>query len=125
MENKKNLSFSKEVAETLGIECAIILNLFKNNKLGNISTYEDLQNSLKKELSFIDDTLLNDSINKLISFNLIDLDKSEAIIQNNFTPNKNIESRQLDSNWDPSSETLDIINTVSYTHMTLPPILIV
>ena len=80
MENKKNLSFSKEVAETLGIECAIILNLFKNNKLGNISTYEDLQNSLKKELSFIDDTLLNDSINKLISFNLIDLDKSEAII---------------------------------------------
>ena len=53
MENKKNLSFSKEVAETLGIECAIILNLFKNNKLGNISTYEDLQNSLKKELSAV------------------------------------------------------------------------
>ena len=116
MENKKNLSFSKEVAETLGIECAIILNLFKNNKLGNISTYEDLQNSLKKELSFIDDTLLNDSINKLISFNLIDLDKSEAIIQNNFTPNKNIESRQLDSNWVPSSETLDIINMAEITN---------
>ena len=32
MGKKENLSFSKEVAETLGLECAIILDLFNKNK---------------------------------------------------------------------------------------------
>lgn len=116
MKNKENLSFSKEVAETLGIECAIILNLFENNKLGIISSYGDLQNSVKKELSFIDNIVLNDSINKLVAFNLINLNKNEAIIQNNYEPNKNLESRQLDHSWMPSSETLEIIDMTGITN---------
>tara|TARA_B100000927_G_C16445496_1_gene461564 strand:- start:351 stop:1145 length:795 start_codon:yes stop_codon:yes gene_type:complete len=110
LKNKENLSFSKEVAETLGIECAVILDLYKNNKLGNISSHEDLQDSLKKELTFINETNLNDSINKLIAFNLINLNKNKEASDNIYSPPRNNESRKLDISWMPSSETLDIIN---------------
>ena len=46
--NKNELSFSKEIAETLGIESAIILSLYKDNKLDDISSKQGLLESVKK-----------------------------------------------------------------------------
>ena len=51
------ISFSKEVAETLSIESAIILQKTKENKYKNISSKDKLLTALKNELSFIDDSV--------------------------------------------------------------------
>ena len=40
--NKNELTFSKEIAETLGIESAVILNLYKENSLDDISAMQGL-----------------------------------------------------------------------------------
>ena len=52
MDNDNNISFSSEVAETLGIECAVILSLYKNDKLNDVSSLNSILNSTKKILSF-------------------------------------------------------------------------
>ena len=75
MKSKNDLSFSAEVAETLGLECAIILSLYNKNELEDISTYDNLVNSLKKSLKFIDVEIIKDSINTLLKFELIDIKK--------------------------------------------------
>ena len=69
MKIKNDLSFSTEVAETLGLECAIILSLYNKNELEDISTYDNLVNSLKKSLRFIDVVeIIKESINTLLNF---------------------------------------------------------
>ena len=111
MENKGYLSFSSEVAETLGVECAIILNLFKDNKLDDISSYDSFLNSIKKNLSFIDEETIKKSLNTLIKFDLIDLERNTSKTDYSIkTPGKSSESRALNSEWGPSDETIEIIN---------------
>ena len=50
--NKNELTFSKEIAETLGIESAVILNLYKENSLDDISSMQGLLESVKKNVPF-------------------------------------------------------------------------
>ena len=73
MDNDNNISFSSEVAETLGIEYAVILSLYKNNKLNDVSSLNSILNSTKKILSFIDEKKIKDSLDTLIRFELIEL----------------------------------------------------
>ena len=111
MKNKGYLSFSSEVAETLGIECAIILNLFKDNKLDDISSYDGFLNSIKENLSFIDEETIKKSLNTLIKFDLIDLERNISKTDYGVkTPGKSSESRVLNAEWGPSDETIEIIN---------------
>ena len=110
MENK-NLSFSAEVAETLGIESAIILDLYKQNKLDNISSYEDLINSILKHISFIEISIIKSSLDKLIKFDLIKMTDSK--IEKKYkvkSPGVNHETNKLNKDWGPSPETKEIIN---------------
>ena len=71
------ISFSKEVAETLSIESAIILQKTKENKYKNISSKNKLLTALNNELSFIDDSVIKNSINELARFRLLDSDLTE------------------------------------------------
>ena len=71
------ISFSKEVAETLSIESAIILQKTKENKYKNISSSDKLLTALKNELSFMDDSVIKNSINELARFRLLDSDLTE------------------------------------------------
>ncbi len=110
MENK-NLSFSAEVAETLGIESAIILDLYKQNKLDDISSYEDLINSILKHISFIEISIIKSSLDKLIKFDLIKMTDSK--IEKKYkvkSPGVNQETNKLNKDWAPSPETKEIIN---------------
>ena len=110
MENK-NLSFSAEVAETLGIESAIILDLYKQNKLDNISSYEDLINSILKHISFIEISIIKSSLDKLIKFDLIKM--ADSKIEKKYkvkSPGVNQETNKLNNDWTPSTETKEIIN---------------
>ena len=110
MENK-HLSFSAEVAETLGIESAIILDLYKQNKLDNISSYEDLINSILKHISFIEISIIKSSLDKLIKFDLIKM--ADSKIETKYkvkSPGVNQETNKLNNDWVPSTETKEIIN---------------
>lgn len=60
------LSFSKEVAETLGLESAIILELYKTNKIFNSRSIEDLIESIKIEAAFLSNAAIEESLQKLI-----------------------------------------------------------
>ena len=110
MENKY-LSFSAEVAETLGIESAIILDLYKQNKLDNISSYEDLIDSILKHISFIEISIIKSSLDKLIKFDLIKMVDSK--IEKKYkvkSPGINQGTNKLNNDWVPSTETKEIIN---------------
>ena len=110
MERDKKLSFSIEVAETLGLESAIILNLYQQNKLEDISSYKNLLDSVLVHISFIDISKLKDSLDKLIKFDLIQINGSKLKEDYQIrAPGKNKEINKLNNNWAPSSETKEII----------------
>ena len=117
MEKGENLSFSKEVAETLGLECAIILNLFKKIESSDISSQDRLLAYAVNALPFIDPLKIKKSIDKLNQFNLIDFDKESSkkdyVIKR---PSKNLESRQIHPDWQPSEDTLEIVNMTSISN---------
>ena len=52
----------------------MILNLYKENKLDDISSMQGLLNQLKKYVSFFDDQTINTCLAKLIQFNLLKID---------------------------------------------------
>ena len=118
MEKGENLSFSKEIAETLGLECAIILNLFKEIESSDISSQDRLLAYTVNALPFIDSLKIKKSIDKLNQFNLIDFDKESSkkdyVIKK---PSKNLESRQIDPDWQPSEDTLEIVKMLSLIHI--------
>ena len=117
MEKGENLSFSKEVAETLGLECAIILNLIKEIESSDISSQDRLLAYAVNALPFIDPLKIKKSIDKLNQFNLIDFDKESSkkdyVIKK---PSKNLESRQIDPDWQPSEDTLEIVKMTSISN---------
>lgn len=117
MEKGENLSFSKEVAETLGLECAIIFNLFKEIESSDISSQDRLLAYAVNALPFIDPLKIKKSIDKLNQFNLIDFDKESSkkdyVIKK---PSKNLESRQIDPDWQPSEDTLEIVKMTSISN---------
>jgi len=84
LSSEKNLSFSSEVAETLGVECAIILNQYNENLLEDISSLDNLIKSTKKNVSFLDEEKIKDSINTLIKYQLIE---EKLIIENDIKIN--------------------------------------
>ena len=107
---EENLSFSKEVAETLGLECAIILNLFKKNKLNEISSYENILESISNNIPFMNQNVIEESVNKLNKFNLIELNQKSQ--KNHYVvkkPPQTSKSGKIDNDWRPSNDTLEII----------------
>ena len=117
MDKRENLSFSKEVAETLGLECAIILNLLKESESNDISSQDRLLAYVINTLPFIDPQKIEKSIDKLNKFNLIDFDKEPS--KKDYAikkPSKNLESRQIDPDWQPSEDTLEIIKMTSISN---------
>jgi len=110
LKSENDLSFSTEVAETLGLECSIILSLYNKNDLEDISSYEGLVESAKKKLNFININVIKESIKKLISFDLISTD--DGVIKNYKikTPNKSYQSSQIQFDWDPSDEAKEVLS---------------
>ena len=48
----KKISFSEEVAETLGLESAVILDLYNKNILNN-NSYDDLFTAIKENATYL------------------------------------------------------------------------
>ncbi len=112
MSNEDNLSFSSEVAETLGIECALIFNQYNENLLEDTSSLEGLIESTKKNLRFLDEKKIKESINTLIKFQLISVSIGAYKLKE---PKKNMDSSQLDIEWTPSPEVNEVLNMTEIT----------
>jgi hypothetical protein len=65
------ISFSKDVAETLGIEAAIILELYQQNKITYSGDSELFKTLVKQELPFIEHALIEACLKKLLNYKLI------------------------------------------------------
>ena len=105
----KKISFSKEVAETLGLESAIILDLFNQNILNN-NSYDDLFSSIKENAKYLSAAKIKSSIDKLVKYNFINVhnaNKTENFVVR--SASKNTDSNSLSDNWMPSKETNEVI----------------
>jgi len=106
------LSFSKEVAETLGLESAIILELYKTNKIFNSRSIEDLIESIKIEAAFLSNAAIEESLQKLIKYKFININNNTY--SSNYSirlPTKsNFERIKIDNNWQPSKEAIEVLN---------------
>ena len=78
MKSEDDLTFSSEVAETLGIECSVILSLYKKNELNDVSSFQNLVSCVKESLPFINDQIINESLNKLIKYELIEFSSNSS-----------------------------------------------
>ena len=112
MSNEDNLSFSSEVAETLGIECALILSQYNENLLEDTASITGLIESTKKNLRFLDEKKIKESINTLIKFQLISTSRKTHKLKE---PKKSMDSCQLDIEWTPSSEVNEVLNMTEIT----------
>ena len=106
------ISFSKEVAETLSIESAIILQKTKENKYKNISSKDKLITELKNDLSFMDDSVIKNSINELARFRLLDNDLTEKKTESSnlkLPRASNFEKNIFTDKWKPSDEAIEVL----------------
>ena len=105
----KKISFSEEVAETLGLESAVILDLYNKNILNN-NSYDDLFNAIKENATYLSAETIKSSVDKLVKYKFIKVhgdDKKQNFLVR--SASKNIESNSLSDNWMPSNETYEVI----------------
>ena len=106
--NNEDLNFSPEVAETIGLEEAIILSIYKKNLQIGFNNSSEISNYLKKNISFISEIKIENSVDKLIRLKLIEFsDKKNYSLRK---PSINLGINTIDENWEPSNEAMDIIN---------------
>ena len=65
-----NLSFSKDVADTIGVEAAVILKFIEDNKISS-SSIEDIAEIILEKFSFMEERKIVSSIEKIASLGLI------------------------------------------------------
>jgi len=78
LEDSDKFSFSKDVAETLGLETAIILELYQKHKSQISGNSEKFLSTINQELPFISQSKIKSSFDKLLKYKLIDT-KVESI----------------------------------------------
>ena len=66
LKSSEKISFSKDVADTLGVESAIILELYQTHKISNSRDVDAIKESLSDIAPFLDQNNLEKNINKLI-----------------------------------------------------------
>ena len=64
--NSDNLSFSKDVADTIGVEAAVILKFIEDNKI-SLNSIEDIAEIILEEFSFMEEKEIVSSIEKIVS----------------------------------------------------------
>ena len=105
----KKISFSKEVADTLGLESAVILDLYNQNIL-NTASYDDLFSSIKENAAYLSTEKIKSSVDKLVKYKFVIVNgmhkKQDFEVR---SASKNNDSNSLNNNWIPSDETYEVI----------------
>jgi hypothetical protein len=95
------ISFSREVAETIGLESAIILEYLKSKKIDISNPVKDLVNLVKNDLPFIHHEIVKKSVDKLVNYKLI----PNSVNNNEPATDKT----KINPAWSPSKEALEIL----------------
>jgi len=105
----KKISFSKEVAETLGLESAVILDLYNQKVLDN-NSYDDLFSSIEENAKYLSAEKIKTAIDKLVKYKFITVrennGKQDFVVR---SASKNTDSNSLTDAWMPSNETYEVI----------------
>jgi len=105
----KKISFSKEVAETLGLESAVILDLYNQKVLDN-NSYDNLLSSIEENAKYLSVEKIKSAIDKLVKYKFITVRENNG--KQNFvvrSASKNTDSNSLSDEWMPSNETYEVI----------------
>ena len=105
-----DLSFSQDVAETIGVEAAIILKFIEDNKITS-NSLEDISEIILEKFSFMEEKKIVSSIEKIAGLGLIKIKFNRYKRVNLKLPHRS-GSNKLDimnSNWEPSSEAIEVL----------------
>ena len=105
-----NLSFSKDVADTIGVEAAIILKFVEDNEITS-NSIEDIAEIISEKFSFIEEQKIISSLEKIAGLGLIKIksDKYRKVklkLPHRLGTNK---SNIMNSDWEPSSEAIEVL----------------
>jgi hypothetical protein len=109
---ESRIYFLKEIAETLSIETAIVLQKTIEEKYKKISSKDDLTAALVHELSFMSQSVIQQSIEELIRFGLLEINfcqkdpKESNLI---FAKANKSKMNMITDNWKPSDEALEVL----------------
>ena len=105
-----NLSFSKDVADTIGVEAAVILKFIEDNKISS-NSIEDLAEIISEKFSFMEEQKIVSSLEKIAGLGLIKIksDKYRKVklkLPHRLGTNR---SNIMNSDWEPSSEAIEVL----------------
>ena len=105
-----NLSFSKDVADTIGVEAAIILKFVEDNEITS-NSIEDIAEIISEKFSFMEEQKIVSSLEKIAGLGLIKIksDKYRKVklkLPHRLGTNK---SNIMNSDWEPSSEAIEVL----------------
>ena len=105
-----NLSFSKDVADTIGVEAAIILKFVEDNEI-NSNSIEDIAEIISEKFSFMEEQKIVSSLEKIAGLGLIKIKsnkyrKVKLKLPHRLGTNK---SNIMNSDWEPSSEAIEVL----------------
>ena len=106
-----NFSFSKDVADTIGVEAAIILKFIEDNNISSHST-ELLSEVLLEKFSFMEEEIILRSIEKITSLGLVRT-KSKKLNKVKLEIPRGVRSDKIshmDFDWAPSKEAIEVLD---------------
>ncbi len=105
-----NLSFSKDVADTIGVEAAVILKFIEDNKISS-NSLEDLAEIILEKFSFMGVQKIVSSIEKIAGLGLIKIKSDKNLKAQLKLPQKSRSDKSniLDSDWKPSREAIEVL----------------
>ena len=105
-----DLSFSQDVAETIGVEAAIILKFIEDNKITS-NSLEDISEIILEKFSFMEEKKIVSSIEKIAGLGLIKIksDKDHKVKLKLPHRSGSNESNIMNSDWEPSSEAIEVL----------------
>ena len=105
-----NLSFSKDVADTIGVEAAVILKFIEDNKIKS-NSIEDIVGIILEKFSFIEEQKIVSSIEKIARLGLIKIksDNNSKVQLKLPHRSRSYKSNKMHSDWEPSREAVEVL----------------
>tara|TARA_Y100000590_G_C15517256_1_gene937891 strand:+ start:41 stop:829 length:789 start_codon:yes stop_codon:yes gene_type:complete len=106
----EEISFSIEVAETIGLRNAVILAILRKKDYSNYSK-DELFEIIQRKASFLNEQEIRSSLNRLINLNLLDIKDTSDNLYTLKLPGKNTVRKDgmLVDKWIPSKDVFDVL----------------
>jgi hypothetical protein len=114
--NSDNLSFSKNVADTIGVEAAVILKFIEDNKI-SLNSVEGIAEIILEKFSFMEEKKIVSSIEKIVGLGLIKVKSDKNLRVQLKLPHRSRSDKinTLDSDWEPFREAIEVLETGGMT----------